>query len=210
MSVIGKNNQSGFTIVESLLVIIIIILICFVGWFIYHTDHKTKSTATTTATSARSSDKSASPSTTSVVKIPELGIEITVPNSLKDLIYTASSPTTVNGENSIAVGFSTPQLAAADPGCTAAHDPLGNLSKTDGQYPANATDENSSGQLVKQFPTFYIAYNPSQGECASPSNASAIAVENNTPTLSKPDITTANGTTTVNGPPTLDFTVQLL
>jgi hypothetical protein len=200
-----NNDENGFTVVESLLVIIILILIGFVGWYIYHTDHKT-----TPPQSTQSADNSTKPSTTNAIKIPQLGVELVVPNALKGIIYAVSSQVPVNGETSISVGFSTPQLAAADPICSAAHSPLGALSKTDGQYPTNANDENSSGQLVKQYPTFYIAYVPSQGQCASSSNTNAVNIENGSPRLSAPDITTVDGTTTVNGPPTLDFTVQLL
>jgi hypothetical protein len=205
----GKNSDNGFSAVEILLVLVIVILIGVIGGLVYHNDHKTTVPQTASAKSSPTSS-STKPSTTSVIKIPQLGIEIVVPNALKGLIYAVSDQTSVNGEASIAVGFSTPALAAADPGCSAAHGPLGVIAKTDGQYPAGANDENSSGQLVKQYPNFYISYDPSQGECASPSNTNAINIANSSPRLSTPDITTVDGTTTVNGPPTLDFTVQLL
>jgi hypothetical protein len=35
------NNESGFSVVELLLVIVIVVLLGFMGWYIYHNDHKT-------------------------------------------------------------------------------------------------------------------------------------------------------------------------
>ena len=48
------NNESGFSAVELLLVIVIVVLLGFMGWYIYHNDHKTnvsvsKSSSTSTS-----------------------------------------------------------------------------------------------------------------------------------------------------------------
>ena len=77
--------------------------------------------------------------------------------------------------------FSTSSLTQLDPNCSATNGPLGSLERADGKYPGGeqyaALDY---GQLVKQFPTFYISAGYPQGACSTDSIAQAAAATDKT------------------------------
>jgi Tfp pilus assembly protein PilE len=52
------KNETGFTIIEALLVVLILVVIGAVGYMVYHNDHNTNSTNNTVSKSATSSSKS--------------------------------------------------------------------------------------------------------------------------------------------------------
>lgn len=190
-----RNNQKGFTAVEVLLVILILVVLGAVGYMVYHNDHETKTvntadtssnkpatTAKTSTSTTSSSSQSSATSATTVFKIPELGIEVTVPNSIKDIVYKVNSSGTVStGQQVQSVTLSTQTLTNLDSDCSVngSAPPLGTISKTQGQYPSSPDTDNSSGGLVKQFSTYYIAWNSPQAPCGS---ATSIQTEANTDT----------------------------
>jgi Tfp pilus assembly protein PilV len=191
-----KNNQKGFTAVEVLLIVLILVVIGAVGYMAYRNDHKTKTVSTTntstnkpatsttkTSTSTPStSSQSSTSSTTTVFKIPELGIEVTVPNSIKDIVYKVNATGTVStGQQTQSVTLSTQTLTNLDPDCSVngSAPPLGTISKTQGQYPSSPDADNASGGLVKQFSTYYIAWRNPQAPCGS---APSTQTEANTDT----------------------------
>ena len=97
------------------------------------------------------------------INFTTLGISLSVPPSLRDLTSTPNTnPTklTVNGASvtPTEVNLSSTSLATLDNACSTASGALGILSKTTGQYPATPTTTNSSGTLVEQFSSYYIAY----------------------------------------------------
>jgi len=109
-----------------------------------------------------------STSNQNVEEIPELGIQITVPDSTKDLSYQVSTVTLKNGQSATLAMFSTASLTNASASCAANVGPLGSLEKVAGQYPSS--DQYASldyGQLVKQFSTFYIASGSPQTACST-------------------------------------------
>ncbi|HVC36235.1 MAG TPA: hypothetical protein VNE40_02210 [Candidatus Dormibacteraeota bacterium] len=61
-----KNNQSGFSAVEIVLVLAVVVLIGVVGWLVYRNHHKINTTAITTTTSAEPTTTTKSPTTTPV------------------------------------------------------------------------------------------------------------------------------------------------
>lgn len=116
---------------------------------------------------------------TDVFNIPELGIQITLPDSLKDLVYVTSSGTFNKGTQSYtAVNLSTLSLTNLDQGCSVkgTAPALGALSKVDGQYTATPNFDNTIGALVKQFSSFYISFSGPQAACSSSSSVIAKAV----------------------------------
>lgn len=164
-----KKGQ-GFGLVSDLVVIVVITVLVTGGTLIYR--HNRNKTANSTSSSVNASTTSPTTSSTSstnqnIKKIPELGIQITVPDSIKDLTYTPGTVTS-NGQSMPVADFSTQSLTVMEPACASTNQPstaLGRLAKTNGQYPADAST--ASGKLVKQFSTYYIiSYNAPQASCA--------------------------------------------
>jgi len=115
-----------------------------------------KSTSTTTTTTTATNTAG------NVISIRELGLSITVPDSIKDLTYSYSS-----GGGVESVRFSTKALTdkyASTKECTSfgSAAPLGSLDKFSGQYKAG----DSVVGLLKQFTTYYISYSSPQATCA--------------------------------------------
>ena len=101
-----------------------------------------------------------------VVAIKELGIKLTVPDSLNDLTYSYTSATVKDGATSTKIenaNLSTKTITDLfqDNVCSSQTAALGVLSRQDGQFKAVY-----SVTLVKQFPTFYIAYSTPQEYCS--------------------------------------------
>jgi len=96
-----------------------------------------------------------------VLDISPIGVDITVPDSLKDLTYYANNQS--NGV--ISVSFSTASLTSAALSCSASvgSGAFDTILKGYGQYPGPANP--SSGALITQQPTFYIAYELPTGPC---------------------------------------------
>jgi hypothetical protein len=103
--------------------------------------------------------QSGSTTSQSVFKIPELGVSLTVPSNLADLTYVLNSSKTQ-------ANLSTQNLAVLDPACTASATvaPLGSILKANGQFP---TTPSTTTTLIKQYPTYYIAYVKPTAACST-------------------------------------------
>lgn len=183
-----NKNESGFSAVELILVTAIVVLIGVVGWIVYKNYHKTTAaTSTTKSATSTSPSITTTPTTNSatpdLIKIPQLGIEISVPASLEDLTYATGAENSFgSGTTGTGAWLSTKALAAADANCTASTGananggytggPLGVIAKINGTYPTNPTD--SSGDLVLQESGYYIAYQPSQSACSTSQSVETI------------------------------------
>jgi hypothetical protein len=164
MIYITKDEQ-GLGVIEMMLVFVITALIVVVGWYLYNDDHR-KPLSSTISTAKTST------SSMSVFKIPQLGVEFTVPSTIKDVVYTVDPSRMLStGQKVQSVSLSTETLTRLDADCsdTGATPPLGTISKTAGKYPTNpdVALNNASGALVKQYSTFYIAWNSPQANCSS-------------------------------------------
>jgi len=182
-----EKDYQGFSVVEVLIVGMILVFLGFASMFTYRVEHQhkqanTSSVNTKTATISATKPSTSPPqgtapvvattkSTTStstqqpnhnVITIAPIGITITEPDSLKDLTYSAS--TAANGV--ITVSFSTTSLTQAAPSCsaTSTQGAFETIIRGRGQYPGPAHP--SSGALITQQPTFYIAYELPTGPCA--------------------------------------------
>lgn len=105
------------------------------------------------------------------VTIKELGISVTVPDSIKDITYSYKSYKS-SGSVRETVKFSTKTLTdtyASTAECTSfgSAPPLGELSKIVGDYPKEPNVDNTPGRLVKQFNGYYVAYSSPQSVCAN-------------------------------------------
>ncbi len=105
--------------------------------------------------------------TLTIYNIPELGVSLKLPVVLVDLTFVENSA-------KIGVNLSSQTLAAADPACTASATvaPLGTLEKVNGQFPKTAS---STTTLVKQYPTYYIAYTTPASNCSTSTQVNALA-----------------------------------
>jgi len=164
----NTNNNKGFTLVEVLLLIVVLILVGGLGYLGYKQVNK-KSTTNTSSTTAATTTKTTTSATTStpnqnIVKIPELGIQIIVPDSLKDLTYAAAK----NEYGNAVAYFSTTTLTNLDAACSGK---LGALTQIKGQY-----GQPGDGGLVKQFSAFWISGFTAQSQC-SMDNAAANALQ---------------------------------
>ena len=174
-------------------ILIVLVLAALVGGYVLYTQHQNvsvydgltngvivakhpkKVVAKTTSAPAPAPTPAAAATDQNIVKITELGIQITVPDSLKDLAYR----TRTTNSTSLTADFSTQTLIGKDANCgddgTSETPPLGALSKTSGQYPTNPTIENTNGSLVKQFSTYYIGYSSPQAVCSNDDAVNKLA-----------------------------------
>ena len=115
-------------------------------------NNKLKSNQTTTINSQSSTNP------TNTFKIAQINVELTVPASLADLTYA------MNATNTTA-NLSTQTLTTLDPACTATATsaPLGSITKMNGNFP---TTPPANTTLIKQYPTYYIAYIKPTGNCS--------------------------------------------
>jgi len=159
------NNNKGFTLVEVLLLIAVLILVGGLGYLGYKQVNKKSSTSTSsTATTTKTTTPATTPTPNqNIVKIPEMGIQITVPDSIKDLTYKA-----VNVDGVEYTSFSTTTVTNLDAACSATNGAIGGLVKASGQYSSIGTNEALS--LVKQFSTFYILFGSPQSTCSMDDN----------------------------------------
>lgn len=111
-----------------------------------------------------------SKSTDSIFKFSELGIQLTIPESIKDLTYATTSGNIKSGQSYTGADVTTSAIIKLDKSC---YSGLGALSKVSGQYPSSPTPDNSIGPLLKQFPTFYIAYQHPQSLCSNDDSVNA-------------------------------------
>ena len=170
----GKGSKTMTMIIG--VIILVLIIGCVYGVYSWQHSKVTKlestnSALTTTTSSLEAQLNSADKNLTAdqaiidsnTVSVPTLGFSLSVPSALKDLTVAAkTNPTklTVNGVSvtPTEVNLSSTSLAALDSACSTANGALGVLSKTSGQYPTTPTATNSSGTLVEQFTTYYLAY----------------------------------------------------
>lgn len=109
-----------------------------------------------------------------VATIEELGIRLTVDDSIRDLVV--SEGVLDCCPSKVVVRLSTRTLMDGGPYCTPEQGPLGAIAKTMGRYPAEPAGD-IDGELVKQFPGFYLAYFSAQATCSANAAFQSIQTE---------------------------------
>lgn len=183
-----KNNQQGIGAIEMMLIAVIVILLGFIGWFVYHSSHKTKDALDKTAdlsgqqTSTKTT-KTTTPAASTADKtftFKEYGVKITLPDSLKDLSYSAKQIDNGDGTKATDLFLDYPSLATAIDGCNTTKGSEGNfaaLNKGSGQFPADQPYA-EVGSLLKQFDTFYISSSyPNGAPCTDSSKQDAVVAQ---------------------------------
>lgn len=162
------DKQSGFGMVEVLLLVVIIALLGFIGWRIYEGSQQKTETQQPTGTIQNNEPQ------THVIKFPELGVQMVVPERLKNI--TTHHKTIGVGP---AVYLSTQEVTASDEGCSASGiaPPLGGFARVEGRYPESPNVDNSGGALVRQFDTFYIGWLGIQAACSEDTEVRQQATE---------------------------------
>lgn len=161
-----RNNQTGFSVVEAFLILVIVGLIGSVGWYVLNAQKNTDKDLAVTNTTTPVIKKKTVPATV-VKKFPELGIQMTVPVSLQNLVYTTRGGTYDNGVKFIGADITTTELNEPAPGCGA--DGIGALFRSDGTAPAKQETETSQPAATKQFASFAISFAKGNGiVCDSP------------------------------------------
>ena len=111
----------------------------------------------------------------SQVKMPELGISLNVPESIKDLKYSVETKTGTDGKAMTTVYLTTPTLEYLDPACsTKSPGGLGSLNKVAGQYPTDDATKAVVGTLAKQFKDFYVAIPNISAYCSQKQDAKQL------------------------------------
>jgi hypothetical protein len=116
---------------------------------------------------------------TSVVKFSQLGVEVTVPNSIDDLIYLPG--TTKTAPTAKTAVLSTTALSNLDPACgvdatktSASIQGIGELSEYSGTFTAS-TNPDKTAVWSKQFTSFYVAYNTPASDCSKTASTNTKA-----------------------------------
>jgi hypothetical protein len=140
-------------------------------------------TSNTSATNESNTSATATPTEsatgTSVVKVTELGVQLTVPNSIDDLVYlTGATKTTPAATTAL---LSTAALSKLDPACgvdstktSATLQGIGELYEYTGKY-TSSTNPDKTSVWSKQFPSFYVAYNTPPSTCSKTASIGAKA-----------------------------------
>lgn len=176
----GDLKPKRARLMSLVLVLVAIIILIGGGYELYSWQHKKVTSLNTqvqslnlqvsTLQSQLTAAKLAASSATvqNVFKITELGVQFKVPTILADLTYAANTQKTV-------VNVSSQTLTVLDAACTAnatTGKALGNISKVTGQFPTTPT---TTTTLVKQFPTFYIAYTSSPSACSTVAQVNSLS-----------------------------------
>ena len=174
-----NNNQSGFAILEALLILVIVAVISGVGWYAVHTKHQTdKILAQSEKTSQSvplSAQKTSAPQ--DYINIREWGVKLKTSDITRDAIYKVVNEHTAY--------LTTGAYENVAPGC-ALNGKTGSLIRGKAGYevvgPGSYTIENSgtsyvndAGQTVQQNPVkvgeYYFMWSGPQAPCFNPNTA---------------------------------------
>ncbi|TAH33970.1 hypothetical protein EYC59_04095 [Candidatus Saccharibacteria bacterium] len=112
INTLHKTNQSGFSTVEAILILVVVAILGFTGWFVWNSQKNTdKTTADTNKSQPAISPKKAVPNKdtttqadqTAYVTVKEWGVRFKVPAGLTDVQYKIFSKTTANGDDQLAI-----------------------------------------------------------------------------------------------------------
>lgn len=177
---ISRKNQSGFGLVETLLIIIVILLVGFISWFVWNSQKSEEPSSVKTSTAQKAKTPKASTKTTTTpqtasnsIKLAEIGVQIVnTPAGLTGSYYTIN---VYDSQPKITSAFfSTTSLDKLDSECSLAKGgtSIGSLTKHTGVYTsASQLGEVSPNSFVKQLDGYWISYGHPQAACSSKTDA---------------------------------------
>lgn len=174
----SRKNQDGIGVLELLLVVVIVTVALFIGWYVWNTykhkdDMPAPSTNSQTESQADETELQSSSDET-IVTIKELGVQMSVSDTIKDLIYKIHKGKFKNGKKYIEADISTSSLESLDKKCGTASAPLARIYRSEGTYPEKPTKANGADGLLKIFDTFYLTNKPVQNVCSKKDNVAAL------------------------------------
>lgn len=171
------KHQKGFSIIETILVLVVIGLISVIGYLIVG-KHATSTKLTSSTKAPSVSVTSNKASSTIVIPIHQLGLSLTLPTSLGGLTYSFYRTTLSSTNTTPILGayLSTTNLTVLDNQCRASQGmALGAISVVQGNYPTNQSQQYQVGNLVKKYPNFFVAYNKNaQTSCMAGQNPAVV------------------------------------
>ena len=114
------------------------------------------------STSTSTGNQTTQQSNETTINIKPLGVSITLPSSMSDLTYSSAT----SSAGAVTVNFSTATITNETPSCSASsgQGAFDSIIRADGQYPSSSSPNEG---LIKQEPTYYIAYLLPNGPCAN-------------------------------------------
>jgi type II secretory pathway pseudopilin PulG len=179
-----KSNQNGFSMIESLLIIIILVMVAFVGYYVYHTQKQTNTELSSVTQAAKNSSNGGKggnaqaqtgSAKTEGFLIPEWNVQAVIPTppeqaALIQYLITPAQPTFAK--------FTTQELIDLNRDtCSAENEPAGIITRGAADDPYYFEDGTPSGKTVVQEFTsspikpykvvngYYYWYIPAQAPC---------------------------------------------
>lgn len=189
----AKNRRSFKPVLVIFFALVILGGLGATGYYMYQRNQSLKSDVASrdakiaslnkqvTNLSAQGSSSSTLVKSDNTLTIRELGVALTMSDSLKDISYSYNGISDADSSQKTAtVAFSTKTLTDSDSACAASGSvpPLGKFMRGSGQLSKSSTDADTSGNapvLVKQFKDFYITYVGSTDSCSNTVDASTVA-----------------------------------
>jgi hypothetical protein len=177
------KNESGFTGLEVLFVILIVLIIGVAGWLVYKDHHKTINSSSTSQDNGGkggTAHPDTGPAKTEVFIIPEWKLSAEIPTPPTNAALIQYKITTVNSE--AVANFTTQELIDSDKtNCTADNAPAGTITKALPTDPAYAPDGTPTGKTVTQeiqstggtytkVGSYIYWYSHPQGVCSTAAN----------------------------------------
>lgn len=170
----NRSNQSGFTVVETLLILVIVGIIGFTGWFVWQSQNKandtldaanTSKTATYTKQTTKVATNQAQESQFLVIK--EWSVKMKIPPGLEGVKYGRG---TVTGGDIFVISTKTGEELG--PACTVNETGFGWIqrSKTDITGPGGPSILNKAQPISG----YYYYYHAPQAACASTNDSGAV------------------------------------
>jgi hypothetical protein len=189
---VNEKGESGLGVLGIVLLLILVVAVVILGLAAYKHFHKSADivtgnvpTASVNAPTAASQSQTPAPQSTesttgtTSIKITQLGINMTISNSINDLIYTPGTLKSKPTANTAIL--STTTLSNLDPACgldtaktSAAIQGIGQLYEYPGTFTAS-TNPDKTAVFSKQFPSFLIAYNAPASDCSATASTNTKA-----------------------------------
>lgn len=167
---IKQDKTSGFSILETLLVLVIAGILGFTGWFVWNakqnTDQIFNAAAKTAATTATPGKKQ------TYLFIKDLGIKLPLTSTIKDLTYTYDAKAGGSTTSLNYLHFSTTSISSipnSGSTCSADKDPLGTYTVYASRQANDGGNDNQVGTLESAANGHYIYYHHVQYACGDTS-----------------------------------------